>query len=173
MITSEVCNVYSDTSRYRSVLQGGHSVMLTFVKMLTLLCIMVAGDTDGCYKLFPVQVQYQFTLLHILQHMTQALIVHCISLCSIVSWHNNSAPCSVGHIPEYLWGDTTKSASHCMFKVISGLAALRCNKLPYIVAGVTRHCGHLYSLLLSSAAKYVALPCKDIKTNSVMWWLTV
>jgi hypothetical protein len=60
----------------------GRSVLLPScyppVKMVTLLCIMVADGTDGCYKLFPIQVQYPFTLLIILRYTTQALIVRCI-----------------------------------------------------------------------------------------------
>jgi hypothetical protein len=60
--------------------------------------------------------------------MTQALIVQWIRLCSIILMtENNSTPCSVGHFPEHLWGDTIKSKSHCLLKVISGLVALLCN----------------------------------------------
>jgi hypothetical protein len=71
---------------------------------------MVADDTDGCYKLFPIQLQYLFTILHILQHMTQALVVQCFHLCSIILMtQNNSVPFSMGHIPEHLWGDTIKA----------------------------------------------------------------
>jgi hypothetical protein len=111
--------------------------------MVTLLFNMVDDDTDGCHKLFPTRLQHPFTLLHILQHMTQALIVQCIHLCFIILMsQNNSAPYSVGHIPEHLWGDTIKSMSHCLFKVSSGLVALLWNSLLYIFAGVTRHFGH-------------------------------
>jgi hypothetical protein len=56
--------------------------------------------------------------------MTPALNVHCMHLCSnIPITQNNPAPCSVGRIPEHLWGDTTKITSHRLFKVISGLVA--------------------------------------------------
>jgi hypothetical protein len=111
--------------------------------MVTLLCVVVDDDTDGCYMLFPIQLQYQFTLLHNLQRTTQALTVQCIRLCSvIVMTKNNSASCSVGHIPEHLRGDTIKSTSYCLFKVIGGLVALPCNSLLYVFAEVTRHCGH-------------------------------
>jgi hypothetical protein len=41
--------------------------LLPFVKMVTLVCIMVTDDIDGCYKLFPIQLQCSFTLLHILR----------------------------------------------------------------------------------------------------------
>jgi hypothetical protein len=86
---------------------------------------------------------HPFTLLHILQQMTQALIFQCIRLCSIIlTTQNNSAPCSAGHIPEHFWGDTTKSTSHCLLKVISGLIALLCSSLLHIFAGVTGPCGH-------------------------------
>jgi hypothetical protein len=113
--------------------------------------IMVADDPDRCYRLFPIQLKYLFTLLHILQHMTEALIVKCICLCSIILMtQNNTAPCSVGHILEHLCGDTIKSMSHCLFKVISGLVALLRDNLLNIFAGVTRHCGHpvLCSILI-------------------------
>jgi hypothetical protein len=50
---------------------------------MTLLCMVVA-DGGGRYKLFPLQPQHPFTLLHILQYTTQALIVQCIHLCSII-----------------------------------------------------------------------------------------
>jgi hypothetical protein len=111
--------------------------------MVALPCIMAADDTDGWYKLFPIQLQYPFTSLHILQHMTQALIVQCIRLCSVILvTQNNSVPCSVGHIWKHLWGDTIKSTSHCLFKVIRDLVAPLCNDLLYISAGVTRYCGH-------------------------------
>jgi hypothetical protein len=69
--------------------------------------------------------------------MTQALIVQCIQLRSIILMtQNNPAPCSVGHIPEHLWSDTIKSTSHCLFKVISSLVALLCNDILHIFAGV-------------------------------------
>jgi hypothetical protein len=75
--------------------------------------------------------------------MTQALIVHCIHLRSIILMtQNNSSPRSVGHIPVHLWGDNIQSTSHCLFKVTSGLVALLCNSLLYIFAGVRRYCGH-------------------------------
>jgi hypothetical protein len=90
--------------------------------MVTLLCVMVADGTDKFWKLFSIQLQYLFTLLHILQHITQALTVQRIRLCSIILMtQNNSAPCSVGHILEHLRDDTIESTSHCLFKVISGL----------------------------------------------------
>jgi hypothetical protein len=105
-------------SKDKLVLQDGHYVFLPLVKMVTLLYIMEADDTDGCYKLFPTQLQYLFTLLHILQHMIQALVVQCICLCSIILMtQNNSASYSVGNILEHLWGDMSKSKSHCLFKV--------------------------------------------------------
>jgi hypothetical protein len=124
----------------KPLVQGGHEIFLPLVKMVTLLYIIVADDTDGCYKL---QLQYPFTLLHILQHMTQAFIVQCSYLCSIILMtQNNSAPCSVGHILEHLWGDRIKSMSHCLCKVVNGLVALLCNNLLHVFTGVTRHCGH-------------------------------
>jgi hypothetical protein len=124
--------------------------------MVTYLCNMVADDTDGCYKLFCIQLQYQFSLLHILQHVTQAIIVQYICLCSnILMTQNNSAPCSVGHIPEHLWGDTIKIKSHCFLKAISGLVALLCNNLLYIFAGVTIHCGHTVRLDLPSTVLHI------------------
>jgi hypothetical protein len=127
----------------QSFVQDSHNILLALVQMVALLCIMVADDTNGCYKLFPIQLQQPFTLLRILQHVTQALIVHCISLCSVIlKTQNNTLPCSVGHIFEPLWGDTIKSTSHCLFKVTSCLVALLCNYLLYIFAGVTRHFGH-------------------------------
>jgi hypothetical protein len=83
------------------------------------------------------------SLHHILQHKTQALIVQYIHFYFIILMtQNNSVPYSVGHILEYLWGDTIKSMPHCLFKVTSGLAVLLCNSLLYIFVGVTRHCGH-------------------------------
>jgi hypothetical protein len=98
--------------------------------------MMLPDDTDGYYKLFLTQLQYPFALLHILQHMTQALTVQCIRLCSIILMtQNNSVPCSVGHIPEHLWGNTIKSTSHCLFKVMSGLVALLCKSPVHFCRG--------------------------------------
>jgi hypothetical protein len=58
----------------------------------------------------------------------------------------------VGRIPEHLRGDTIKSTSHCLFKVISGLVALLCNDLLYIFARVTRHSGHVvFKMIILSA----------------------
>jgi hypothetical protein len=64
--------------------------------------------------------------------MTQALIAQWTRLCSIILvTENNSTLCSVGHFPEHLWGDTIKSRSHCLFKVIIGLVVLLGNNLLY------------------------------------------
>jgi hypothetical protein len=44
-------------------------------------------------------------------------------------FHHSHKRCSVGHIPEYLWGDTFKSTSHSVFKFFSGLKSLLCNSI--------------------------------------------
>jgi hypothetical protein len=49
---------------------------------------------------------------------------------------NNSAPYSLGNIPEHLWGDTMKSMSDCLFKVISALEGQLCKNLLFIFAGM-------------------------------------
>jgi hypothetical protein len=115
--------------------------------MVTLLCIMVANDTNVCYKLFPIHCSSR-SLHYTFYNMTQALTVQCIHLCFIILMtQDNSVPCSAGPIPVHLWGHTIKSKSHCLFKVIGALAVLVCNSLLYIFAGQTRHCCHPVQLL--------------------------
>jgi hypothetical protein len=63
---------------------GWPNVLVPLVKTVALLCVKVADDAVRCYKLFPIQLQYPFTLSHVLQHTTQALIDQCIRLCSVI-----------------------------------------------------------------------------------------
>jgi hypothetical protein len=79
-------------------IQSGHNVLLPHVEIVTLLCVMLADDIDGCYKLLPIQLQYSDIIIHFtLYNMTQALIVQWIRLCPIILMaDNNSTPCSVG-----------------------------------------------------------------------------